>query len=62
MSYKRTCFLTFALLFSIHFGFTQNTARLEQAKESIQLVAELSEIPNKKNTVEVLYKLHFPLW
>ena len=54
--------LVLVLFFNASIGFSQNTARLEQAKENIHLVAELSEIPDKKNTVEVLYKLYFPLW
>ncbi|MEM9075406.1 MAG: hypothetical protein AAGC43_00125 [Bacteroidota bacterium] len=62
MSYIHTCFLTLGLLLSIHFGSAQNTARLQQAKDNIHFVAELSEKSAVENTIEVIYKLHFPLW
>nr|WP_298997914.1 hypothetical protein [uncultured Allomuricauda sp.] len=62
MSYIRNCFLALGLIFSIHFAVGQNTARLQQAKDNIHFVTELSEKSDMENTHEVVYKLHFPLW
>ncbi len=52
----------FILLFTCSLGFTQNELRLKQAKDNIHLVGELLEKSNQENMVEVIYKLHFPLW